>query len=100
MVITVQKFRFAQAKPKVIQYRCYEYFNNSLFRENMKIKLSITREYDDFEKACLEVPDNHAPIKKKSMRADHVPYMSKPLRKAIMRRSDLENKYLNNRNKK
>ena len=64
------------------------------------MKLSITREYDDSEKVYLEVPDNHAPIKKKSLRANHVPYMSKPLRKAIMRWSDSENKYLNNRNKK
>ena len=97
MVITVQKLRFAKAKPKVIQYRCHKNFNNSLFRQNLNIKLSITREYDDFEKAYLEVLDNHAPIKKKTVRANHVPYLSKPLRKAIMRRSNLEYKYLKNR---
>ena len=31
----------------------------------MKMKLSITREYDDFEKANLEVVDNHAHKKRK-----------------------------------
>ena len=62
------------------------------------MKLSITREYDDFEKEYLEVLDKHAPIKKKTVRANQVPYMSKTLRKAIMRRSNLENKYLRSRN--
>ena len=95
MVINVQKFSFPKAKPEVIQYRCYKNFNNSLFRENLKMRLSITREYDDLEKAYLEVLDNHAPIK--TVHANHVPYMSKLLRKAIMRRSNLENKYLKNR---
>ena len=31
------------------------------------------------------------------LRANHVPYMTKRLRKAIMKRSELENKYLKNR---
>ena len=53
MVITVQKVRFTKAKHKVIQYRCYKNFNNSLFRENLKMKLSITREYEDFEKSLF-----------------------------------------------
>ena len=98
MVITVLKFTFVKAKPKVIQYRSYKHFNNNSFRESLRMKLSITREYDDFEKAYLEVLDKHAPIKKKTVRANQVPYMSKTLRKAIMRRSNLENKYLKSRN--
>ena len=67
------------------------------FRDELSERLAITREYGDFEKAYLEVLDNHAPIKNKTIRANHVPYMSKALRKAITRRSNLENKYLNNR---
>ena len=38
----------------------------------------------------------HAPLKKKVIRANHVPYMTKSLRKAIMKRSQLESKYLRN----
>ena len=34
--------------------------------------------------------------RKQVIRANHVPYMTKPLRKAIMKRSQLENKYLKN----
>ena len=62
--------------------------------DELKEKLSITKEYN----AYLEVLNNHAPIKRKTVRANHATYMTKTLRKAIMRRSNLENKYLKNRN--
>ena len=38
--------------------------------------------------------NKHAPLKKKLLRANHAPYITKTLRKAIMRRSQLETKYL------
>ena len=44
----------------------------------------------------LSILNKHAPLKKKVVRANHVPYMTKALRKAIMKRSALENKYLRN----
>ena len=37
--------------------------------------------------------NKHAPLKKKYLRANHAPYITKSLRKAIMRRSQLETKY-------
>ena len=39
----------------------------------------------------------HAPMKKKVLRANDKPYMTKVLRKAIMRRSELKTKYLKNK---
>ena len=36
----------------------------------------------------------HAPLRKKFLRANHAPYITKTLRKAIMRRSQLDTKYL------
>ena len=38
----------------------------------------------------------YAPIKTKILRASHVPYMTKTLAKAIMKRKELELKYLKN----
>ena len=38
--------------------------------------------------------NKHAPLKKKLLRANHAPYIAKTLRKAIMRRSQLETIYL------
>ena len=93
----MQKCTLVKAKPKIIQYRCYKIFNNNSFRDDLSERLAITREYGDFEKTYLWVLDNHAPIKNKTIRANHVPYLSKALRKPITRRSNLENKYLNNR---
>ena len=39
------------------------------------------------------VLEKHAPSKKKKIRANHAPYMTKALRKAIMKRSELETKF-------
>ena len=50
--------------------------------------------YANFEQTFLEVLDKHAPIKKKVVRANDKPFMTKALRKAIMRRSALKNKYI------
>ena len=47
-----------------------------------------------FEELFLKVLDKHAPVKKKVVRASHAKYISKPLRKAIMKRSYLEKGYL------
>ena len=38
--------------------------------------------------------NKHTPLKNKLLRANHAPYITKTLRKAIMRRSELETKYL------
>ena len=37
---------------------------------------------------------NHAPLRKKFPRGNHAPYITKTLRKAIMRRTQLERKCL------
>ena len=45
----------------------------------------------------MAVLNKHAPIKMKTIRSNQIPYMTKTLRKAIMRRSNLENTFLKNR---
>ena len=40
----------------------------------------------------LRILNKHSPIKSKLFRANHALYISKPLRKAIMKRSYLENR--------
>ena len=49
-----------------------------------------------FENTSLELLDIHVPVKKKYLRANHAPYMTKALRKAIMKRSELKMKYFKN----
>ena len=51
-------------------------------------------DYGDFERKFLEILNIYAPTKKKVVRANDKPYMTKALRKAIMLRSSLKNKYM------
>ena len=95
MVLVVLKKKFEKAKPKVISYRDYRHFDGNSFRCALRFELSkiSTHSYSSFEKVFLETLNDHAPLKQKTIRANHAPYMTKTLRKAMMHRSQLETKY-------
>jgi len=94
MVVTVLKTKFSKQKPRLVYYRDYKNFSNEIFERDFKQKMHACTSYETFEKLFLEVLEVHAPQKTKYVRANEVPYMTKTLRKAIMRRSELESKYL------
>ena len=96
MTVTVLKNNFCKPKPKTVSYRCYKTFNCNLFRKELKEALTCVSNYLEFQTIYLKVLDIHAPMKMKSVRANQVPYMTKPLRKAIMIRSSLKNKLYKN----
>ena len=62
----------------------------------MKCALSTFEkiDYQEFDKTFIEFLNKHSLVKKKLVRANQAPYMTKTLRKAIMRSSELETKYL------
>lgn len=93
MVVTVLKTTYKKAKPKEIVYRSLKNFDKDIFREQLRRKLEKCDNYSLFEKYFLETYNEHAPIKKKVVRANEVPYMTKALKKAIATRSRLENRY-------
>ena len=96
MVVTVLKNTFAKAKPQTISYRDYKNFNTEVFKDELKHDLRSNQrdcEYSNFEAIFLRVLNKHAPLKQKILRSNQVPYMSKTLRKAIMKRSELATKY-------
>ena len=95
MVVTVMKTTFPKAKPKVITYRDYKQFDLHTFRKELRCELQKTMilGYAHFERLFLRVLDKHAPMKKKTLRANDKPFMNKALRGAIMRRSFLKNRY-------
>ena len=97
LVVTVLKTNFKKSKPKEIIYRSYKNFDRYAFREQLRHKLENCDDYITFEKNILEVLNEHAPLKKKVLRANEVPYMTKSLRKAIATRSRLENTYYKNK---
>ena len=99
MVVTVMKTTFPKAQPKIVYYRDYKNFDLYKFRSDLREQLCKTAEKDyfHFELTFLRVLELHAPMKKKVLRANDKPYMTKVLRKAIMRRSELKGKYLKNK---
>ena len=84
-------------KPCEILYRDYKNFNSESFNEDL---LSITQinTCEQFEDTFLSVLNMHAPLKKKLLRTNHSQYVTKALRKAIMRRSKLEKIYFKKQN--
>ena len=95
MILTVMKTTIPKSKPKTIFYRDYKKFVEEDFRHDLKTQLKTAEieNYYTFHKIFLDVFEKHAPCKKKIVRANHKPYMTKIARKAIMRRSMLENRY-------
>ena len=65
-------------------------FNNELSKELEKVV-----DWADFEDRTLKVINKHAPNKRKTIRANHKPYITKELRKAIMDKTRLAKKRFN-----
>ena len=101
MTVTVMKSKFAKLQPHIIHYRDYKNFSNEVFREAL-IEKSATYpfnyNYNFFANTCLETLNEQAVIKKKFLRGNHMPFMTKDLSKAIMKRSNLRKKYLDQKN--
>ena len=97
MPITVLKTTFEKVKPKEIMYRDYKHFNENKFREELNNSLSKCTTYIEFENTFMNILQHNAPLKKKYIRANHAPYMTKILRKAMMKRSELESRYYKTR---
>ena len=96
MTVTVMKTRFKKHPPKVILYRDYKRFSNTIFHAELQYMLIEQHFYhssnDDFVDMTMRILKRHAPLKQKYIRANNAPFMTKELRKAIMNRSKLKNK--------
>ena len=99
MIATFLKGSFHKRDPKVITYRDYNKFSNLAFREELLEELSSSLEnntvFTDINKITKRVLDRHAPCKKKYVRANGGPFMSKELRKMNLKWSRLEKSSVN-----
>ena len=99
LVLTVLKTAVPKDQRKEITYRDYKQFDSSKFKKELKNVL--TKENIDsctkFDEQFLKVLNIHAPLKRKLLRANHAPNISKTLRKATKRRSCLEKIYFKKR---
>ena len=75
---------------------CVIYIYIYIFSQELCTSLSSETVLDckSFEENFLGVLNKYAPLKEKIPRANHAPYVTKALWKAIMKRSYLEKPYL------
>ena len=96
MVSRISETRFAiKDLKRWVSFEIYCTVDN--FKNDLSSHLSNEEEskssFGVFQKTFLNVLDKHAPLKKRTVRANEAPYMTKQLRKAIMTRSRLQNRY-------
>ena len=99
MIVTVLKGGHIKRGPKIISYRDYSRFGAVDFRTHLIHMLSSelggNEDYGAFKAVVMAVLNEHAPVKKKYIRANDGPFMTKALRKENMHRTRLRNKYNN-----
>ena len=96
MILTVLKGGYIKKGPRIIQYRDYTKFSTINFihdTANTINDLSGKLSFDGINTKLTKVLYQHAPIKKNYVRTNDGPFTTKELRKAIMHRSTLKNKY-------
>ena len=102
MVVTVLKSYNKKKDPVTISYRSYKNMNSLVFRDTLKQRLEQfnkeAMKYEDFYEIFMKTLDIYAPIKKKLVRGNNAPFMTKMLSKEIMHRSKLKNIFNNNPN--
>ena len=101
MKATALKGSFRKRGPRIITYRDYNKFNNSVFRAELQEELTSNsdgnQDFTNVNRISKRVLDKHAPCKKKYVRANDGPFMTKELRKANMKRTRLKNRFNKNR---
>ena len=93
------KTSITKSKPQQITYRGYKNFDSVRFNDELKYVFvkEKTTSCTKFDEMFLRILNQHAPLKSKLLFANHASYISKSLRKAIMKRSYLENLYFKRR---
>ena len=75
-------------------YRYYKNFNNKRFEEELQKQLLSISDFESFK----VILNQFAPQKQKLIQNNNQPSMTKTVRKAIMNRSTLRNKFNEQRN--
>ena len=104
LTLSIMKVFYKKQKPIIINYRDYRNFDNDAFMNDVKEKVSQFNHEDRFNKFDLfkgtvfRIFDDHAKLKKKYVRANQAPFINKRVKKEIMKRSRLRNKFFKTKN--
>ena len=94
MTISVLNRYIKKKAPITVNYRNYNKFNETNFRNDLIWQLNTLDNdninYDNFKRIFLNVLQEHAPSKRKVIRGNSGPFMNKTLSKAFTHRSKLK----------
>ena len=98
LISTFFKSHFIRLRPRVITYRNYKKVDENVFLNDLqKIEIKLDEQnsessYSLSSNKFLEVLKKHAPLKKKVLKGNHSPFVSKEFQKAIYTRSKMKSK--------
>ena len=101
MTVSVLKTHFCKLPPKVVTYRDFKKFENERFMDSLKLTLNsqdvdYTKNTQLFFELCRNELEHHAPRKKKYIRGNNKPFMTKAVSKSLIERTRLRNTFLKN----
>ena len=103
MTVTVIRKIFKKLKPRTINYRSYRHFSNEAYRESFLRELSkevFTSNNGGLQRFCdinIIILNRHAPRKRKHARGNQMPFITRDLLKAAMKRSRVRSDFLKTR---
>ena len=84
-----------KCKPRIITYRFYKNYDNNVFRSEIQTFYSLNEtDLGLLKESIFYIFNKHTPIRKKYLRANEAPFMTKEVHNAIMKRSRYRKKFL------
>ena len=101
MTVSILTTHFRKLPPKVVTYRDIKKFENERFMDSLKLTLNsqdvdYTKNLQLFFELCRYELEYHAPRKKKYLRGNNKPFVTKALSKSVMERTHLRKNFLKN----
>ena len=103
MTLTVLKSSFGKQKRRVLNCYNYNFFNDTLLRNQVLNKLRNSnmqlsnRDLKHFKETCLSFLNTTAPLKSRFINANWAPLINKEIQQAVMVRLKLRKKFLKSR---
>ena len=98
LIGTMLRSTFAKGNPKKMLYHCYRNSDNKRVEEGLEKQLPSVSCFESFQLVFKVILNQFAAWKQKLIRNNNQFFMTKTLRKAIMKKSKLRNKFNEERN--
>ena len=97
LTVTVLTTSFRKIPAKIVLYRDKKEFSSANFHCELSTIDLYNTSNDQFVSEVMEILNYHLPLKKRYVRSNDCPFITKSIRKEHMKRTQLRNKYLRNR---